>query len=185
MAQYTTGQLFALVALAGGDVSKAAELINVDEDVLQSAVDEQKLPLRLQRDLERSIEDYKDENAREAETIDRVSDLLDNWYPELKEIFWNDGIAEKLVERPEFIDIFYKDPTKWTEDGKTYSNGGLYPGAIEVIINWAKSTKEGKPRKKGQADLSPMIEALEEDDYEIGYIDDSAFWRWFRGIYPG
>src|SRR3954471_13864573 len=116
MPRYTTGQLYALVALAGGDVSKAAELIEVDEEILQSAVNEQKLPLRLQRDLERKLEDWNDEHSEYTDSLERLADLLDNWYPELKEIFWNDGIANAFARRPEFIDIFYKDPTRWQDE---------------------------------------------------------------------
>lgn len=187
MSSYTTGKLYALIALAGGDVSRAAEDLGVDEDVLQSAVDGQRLPLKLQRDLERKIEDFEDEqNRKQRELINGLTSLLDYEYPQLTEIFWNDGVAEALGAHPEFLDIFRKDPTKYYNEakGKWYSGGGLYPGAVDVIVDWAKNTKKGTPRKRGQADLSPMVDALEEDNYEIGDIDESAFWSWFRSIYP-
>lgn len=188
MASYTTGKLYALIALAGGDVSRAADMLNVDEEVLQSAADEQRLPIKLQRDLERKIEDFEDDTAtrKQRELINGLTSLLDYEYPQLKEIFYNDGVAEALGRHPEFLDIFRRDPTKHFNEakGKYYSGGGLYPGAVDVIVNWAKNTKKGTPRKRGQADLSPMIDALEEDDYEIGDIDESAFWEWFRSIYP-
>lgn len=211
MPRYTRGELTALVALTDGDVSAAADLIGADADYLQSAIDGRQLPRVIEKEIERGLEDYRDENPEHAEIIERVGGVL-NWYPELIEIIDNDGVAEALVENPDFALIFHKDPTVWESDKplidketgeirvyaenyrgrygepgeviyKKYSGGGLFPGAVDVVVDWATKKADGGERRR-QRNLSPMIEALRQDNFDISEIDESAFWEWFRNIYP-
>lgn len=181
--RYTRGE-FATFAHCYDGVDEAAEVLGVDEDVLQSAINGQKLPRNLEKDLERRFEDFRDENPDTDAVITRVDAVLE-MYPELFEIIDNDGVGKALVENEAFTDIFYKDPTFYTDPktGERKSGGGLYPGAVVVIVEWAKKTKKGTPRKRGQADLTPMIKALEACDYDLS-DESNAFWAWFRSIYP-
>jgi hypothetical protein len=184
--RYTVEELLAFTALSGGDVSEAALILDIDEDYLQTAIEGRKLPRPVEKALERNLEDWSDENPEQAARVESVGALL-NTYPELIEILDNDGVSEALINNPEFVDIFYKDPTKYYDEraGKWYSGGGLYPGAIDVIIEWATMRVDRKGKLKRQRDLSPMVNALEADNYDIGDVDESAFWEWFRSIYPG
>lgn len=166
MPRYTRGEYNALIALTGGDTSEAADLIGVDGDYLQAAADGRKLPRPVEKEIERALEDYRDENPDESDVIERVGDVLE-WYPELITVIDNDGVAETLRDYPEFTDVL----------------NSFNPGVIEIVVNWATQTKAGGTRVR-QRDLSPFVDALIADDFDIR-DKDSQFWRWFRSIYPG
>lgn len=155
-------------------IDEVADLLNLDEDFIQYAIENNALDFQQTAELKRAISDFELDNELQfeyglnAQEIQQHAEQLNVVHSRLASNEGIDAFRESVANNElsmddlETAEIFF-------------SNSYLTPNIQNAVLSWVAVGNNPKE----------FLEQFELDGERLDGIEDSAFWEWYRDTFYG